>query len=245
MSLQPVFSDINPQPRVRRARYICDTLREMISSGQLNPGDRLPTEEDLCKHFKVSRTTLREAIQMLRFSGLLKVSPGRGSFVQEPDMSRLMSDVSLYSRSMGNITEEIQSMLFNLLESSIKESLKAPLKNRRELFDYVLNRSDEPEQAEQREASWLGALASIGNQKLAPMMVEMLLSMKRSERKDRFSDQDEIMRTIQTQIRLNTAIVDGEEDVALRLLGVYLAPMQKQSAAGNTSQMGMKSVAAL
>lgn len=62
--------------KVRRSTAVADCLREMITSGQLKPGDKLPTEEKLCQHFGVSRTTLREAVQSLRSAGILEVTPG-------------------------------------------------------------------------------------------------------------------------------------------------------------------------
>lgn len=57
---------VEARPRTRRSTVIADHLKSMIASGHLTPGDRLPTEEKLCTHFGVSRTTLRESIQILR-----------------------------------------------------------------------------------------------------------------------------------------------------------------------------------
>ncbi len=224
MTLEQIFPDIQAQPRVRRARYICDTLRQMIREGQLSPGDRLPTEEELCKHFKVSRTTLREAVQMLRFSGLLKVSPGRGSFVQQPDIKNLLEDVALYSICLG---EESAGQAAHISGVVLIESLRlmrhVPQQERRKLFDYILNRHDNAQEAQNREAEWQLAIAKLSSNSLMPTVLEMLLSIQAKERTQSFADSDEIMRTIQTQIRLNTAIVDGEWDIAERVLTMYVS----------------------
>ena len=89
--------------KTRRSAMIADQLREMIMEGHLKPGDRLPTEEQLCKHFGVSRTTLRESVQMLRVSGLLEVTPGRGSFVSAPDINKILKDLSLAGQYAGDV----------------------------------------------------------------------------------------------------------------------------------------------
>ena len=47
-------------------------LTERIRAGELKPGDRLPTEQELIEEFKVSRTVVREAI-----SSLQRRRPGR------------------------------------------------------------------------------------------------------------------------------------------------------------------------
>jgi GntR family transcriptional regulator len=60
---------------------IADELREMINSGEYEPGERLPTEPELESHFQVSRSTIRRAISTLTHEGLIQLQPGRGMFV--------------------------------------------------------------------------------------------------------------------------------------------------------------------
>lgn len=59
---------------------IADAIREMIVSGELEPGDRIP-EKDLCERFGISRTPLREALKVLATEGMLVLLPQRGARV--------------------------------------------------------------------------------------------------------------------------------------------------------------------
>lgn len=70
---------------IRSPRYIqvYSTVRDWIYHGSYKPGERLPTEEDLCRLFKVSRITTRKAVDMLVDEGLVVRQPGRGTFVVE------------------------------------------------------------------------------------------------------------------------------------------------------------------
>lgn len=70
-----------------RASAIAAVLQSNIASGHYRPGDRLPSEADLCAHFKVSRPTLREALGRLAALGLIvsRRGSGGGSFVARPD----------------------------------------------------------------------------------------------------------------------------------------------------------------
>ncbi|WP_417249178.1 FadR/GntR family transcriptional regulator [Celeribacter sp.] len=54
-----------------------------IESGQLAPGDRLPTEAELAKRFGVARTVVREAISLLRYDGMVDSRRGVGAFVTD------------------------------------------------------------------------------------------------------------------------------------------------------------------
>ena len=58
-------------------------IRELVQSGELRRGERLPSERELCERLGVSRTVVREAIKMLRASGLVKVRLGVGTFIAE------------------------------------------------------------------------------------------------------------------------------------------------------------------
>jgi DNA-binding GntR family transcriptional regulator len=55
-------------------------LRRMIIDGQFEPGDKIP-EKQLCEHFDVSRTPLREALKVLAAEGLVELTPNRGAMV--------------------------------------------------------------------------------------------------------------------------------------------------------------------
>ena len=59
-----------------------DTLiREQIESGKWRPGDRIPTEQELCRLYGISRSPVRQALKELAYAGLLTRRPGLGTFV--------------------------------------------------------------------------------------------------------------------------------------------------------------------
>ena len=58
-------------------------LAARITSGEWLPGEKLPSEAELCKAFDVGRSSLREALASLTFIGLIRVRAGGGSYVAE------------------------------------------------------------------------------------------------------------------------------------------------------------------
>ena len=56
-------------------------IRELITSGQLNPGDKLPPERKLSEKLGVGRSSVRDAIKKLEFYGILKTLPQSGTIV--------------------------------------------------------------------------------------------------------------------------------------------------------------------
>ena len=62
-------------------------LVESIESGHWKPGDRIPSEPELCRMFAVSRTVVRQALKDMTYQGLVVREKGRGTFVAEPKIS--------------------------------------------------------------------------------------------------------------------------------------------------------------
>jgi len=68
----------------RAVDEIASQVRDMIATGKLKPGDRLPPERDLSARLHVSRNTLREALRALEHAGIIEMRKGAtgGAFVR-------------------------------------------------------------------------------------------------------------------------------------------------------------------
>lgn len=219
---------VDSQPRVRRSTYIANHFRDMIFTGALKPGDRLPTEEQLCKHFGVSRTTLRESVQMLRVSGLLDVTPGRGSFIRLPYPSILMKDLALLGQYSSMNTQDVSALRILFEVDMVRLACEASSEKKKILQSYIISRQGNAEEIEETERQWHLAIAEVAGNSLSLTMLDALLSMQRVERLKRFEDADEVMRTMGVQIRLNSAINEGDMTMATRVISAYLGSVPPQ-----------------
>ena len=68
----------------RLSEQLADALIVSIRDGQLQPGQRLPTEAALVERFGVSRTVVREALSRLKTLGLLESRQGSGAYIRHP-----------------------------------------------------------------------------------------------------------------------------------------------------------------
>jgi len=76
--------NLRPIETIRASEAIYEQIKEMILTGQLKPGDRLPSERNMMEMLKRSRPTIREALRMLERAGFIKTIPGsNGAVVQE------------------------------------------------------------------------------------------------------------------------------------------------------------------
>jgi len=65
-------------------------IKQMIMSGELKPGDRLPREQELAERLGLSRNSLREAVRALSLINVLTVRQGDGTYVTSLDPTMLM-----------------------------------------------------------------------------------------------------------------------------------------------------------
>jgi len=74
----------NAAPPGKLYRQVESLIRQTIERDGLRPGDRLPTEVEMCRRYRVSRSTLRHALGLLEIDGLITRTRGRGTFLRDP-----------------------------------------------------------------------------------------------------------------------------------------------------------------
>jgi GntR family transcriptional regulator of arabinose operon len=70
-------------------QLIRESLLQRIESGDLQPGDRLPTDAELVREFGVSRPTVARAVGELERNGLVRRRRGSGTFVRQTNLTQL------------------------------------------------------------------------------------------------------------------------------------------------------------
>lgn len=71
-------------------------LTEAIRAGKYLPGSKLPTENELCELFVVSRTAVREAIKKMSARGIVQVKRGSGVYVSEISIKNASETLNLF-----------------------------------------------------------------------------------------------------------------------------------------------------
>ncbi|HEU0028342.1 MAG TPA: FCD domain-containing protein [Ktedonobacterales bacterium] len=79
-ALTPAFQPVNTAQGGLDKRIVA-YIQQLIETGELRSGDRLPAERELAAQLGVSRTVLREALHTLAAYGLVELQHGRGVFV--------------------------------------------------------------------------------------------------------------------------------------------------------------------
>ncbi len=139
---------------LRIFEQIASEVRRAILTGELNPGDKLPSETELARQFGVGRPAIREALRSLEIAGLISIRQGRegGSVVQSGDLTTMKDHFSDMLRlgkvSLSHLTEFrsfMETLMFDIMPDKITpqhiEDLRASVARTREFFN--LEREEE------------------------------------------------------------------------------------------------------
>ncbi len=85
---------------IPRYYQLKEILEKRIQSGEFQPGERFPTDEELCQGYGLSRGTVRRAVEMLIRAGLLRREQGRGTFVNSLQQSHVFFRLGSFDEEM-------------------------------------------------------------------------------------------------------------------------------------------------
>lgn len=111
-------------------RQLMQRLREDIAGGIYPVHSRIPSEQELCSAYQVSRVTVRKALAELTREGLLRRMQGKGTFVCAPRIHQSLKDVNSFHdacRVMGRTpgTRVISAQVIRAeAETAVQLSLK-------------------------------------------------------------------------------------------------------------------------
>jgi GntR family transcriptional regulator, transcriptional repressor for pyruvate dehydrogenase complex len=112
----------------RMSQVIVDQIKILLREGRLNPGDRLPSERELCQRFGVSRVTVREALRVLEAGGLVEIRVGArgGAFLTSPTTERLgegLADLlTLSALTASEVTEARMVFEIGILPQAVQRA---------------------------------------------------------------------------------------------------------------------------
>ncbi|WP_026695316.1 FadR/GntR family transcriptional regulator [Peribacillus kribbensis] len=73
---------------------VAEAIHDMIRSGNLKPGEKLDSVEQLASHFQVGRSAIREALTSLKAMGLIEIRQGEGTYIKQFETDHIAYPVS-------------------------------------------------------------------------------------------------------------------------------------------------------
>ena len=136
--------------RRRLADQVADQLMALIADGALQPGDRLPSELELMKQFRVGRSSIREAMGALSLLGIVSVKPGQGTHVADFSLEGDATRIGLIGIGKEKIRElveariELECVIVHLAAERASEDDIGEIRIKHEQLKDALSKGEEP-----------------------------------------------------------------------------------------------------
>ena len=226
---------------------IFNQIKESFITGELKPGDKLPAERELSTHFKVSRTSIREALRVLESNGVIEVRPGDGTFIRQSEVQ------SLINRLSNTIINAEKNLIFEMLEVrrvietecaflSAQRASSLDLQNiLKALEDMSISEQDE-ELGLQADLLFHNSIAQAANNSIFAGLVHTLSNqMKdtiRATRQHRFATPGHFQETLQEHKDIYFSIALKEADKAKQLMDAHILRIRTQMATATLESIG-------
>ena len=171
---------------------ITEQIEQLILSGKLRSGDRLPTERELAEQFQASRTAVREAMKTLAQKGLVDMRPGRGTIVIDGTSQAMRHSLGLMMRvgqaggsdNLVEVREILEPEIAALAAARATEEHMAALQKAVEIMDTSLDDADTFIDADN---DFHRALAKATQNALILSFVDSIVDLLSEQRKNIFS----------------------------------------------------------
>lgn len=215
-----VFSSVRNN---KASDLIVSQIRKQIFAGKLVPGDRLPAERLLIEQFSVSKQTLREAMRVLEFLGLVEIKKGvtGGACIAEID-SYIALDVLANFLYFKNLSIHDLTQVRKIVEPQTAAIAAQTMSKEhiRELRRYIDKSKEQfelgkaSEEPFNNELDFHCVIAKSTNNPLLKLIVEFVESLMSDNKTVVELDRPFLLSVIQAHERIYAAIVNGDSQRA-------------------------------
>lgn len=223
-----------PIQSARLYEQIAAQIEERILDGDLECGDKLPSELELADQFGVSRTAVREAIKALRAKGLVEVQPGRGTFVTDGSSQVLRTSLGQVLRitdegrldHLIEIREILEPKIAALAAERAEQQDIQAMQSAIEAMDVTI---DDAEPFIEADLAFHLALSHATKNVLIPLLIDPIVDMLQEQRIRIFKLKKGSERGQYHHKRILAFIVDRDALGAHDAMEAHLAQVRKDS----------------
>jgi GntR family transcriptional repressor for pyruvate dehydrogenase complex len=220
---------------------IIGQLKQLITSGQLQPGDRLPAERLLAEKFGVGRSYVREAILKLEFYGLLKTNPQSGTYVSGLSikvLDSIITDIIKFNKEDFNALLEARYYLeLDAVKLAAERRTAQDLINLNEaLLDYEAKVNASQNAVEEDMIFHICIAKASKNSVIESMILILIPDLIKSIVENKICGDNRGILAIEEHRKILKAIQDQDIDAAENAVAAHLNDMFQISKAGFATQ---------
>lgn len=201
-----------------RSEQVVDRIMELVRSGNLKSGDRLPPERELIEIFEISRPSLREALRSLMTLGVIEIRHGGGAYVSDLKAQTLLAPLDFYlSLSTATMQETFDSrrvVEVELIRRAAQRATKADLRELDAMMAAHASVLNDPIGFRILDSRFHDKLYSMGQNAILARMAASLYSMGLDLRRRATEEAGTIATSMSDHQQILDAFREGDADAA-------------------------------
>ncbi|HET7718034.1 MAG TPA: FadR/GntR family transcriptional regulator [Bauldia sp.] len=224
---------LRPNDNEGVAQSVVNRILDMVRTGNLRAGDRLPSERELIEILGISRPSLREALRALSMLGVIESRHGGGAFVTSLEARTLLAPLDFFlSLSPANLADSFESRRIVEVEIVRKAAVKASEADIDDLHAMIAAHEailDDPVGFRILDARFHLKLSAAGGNVVLERIAYGLYNMGLDIRRRATEDRDMIRESTEDHARIVAAIAGRDVDAAGRAMGAHLDHIEEST----------------
>jgi GntR family transcriptional regulator, transcriptional repressor for pyruvate dehydrogenase complex len=229
--------DLEPVKSVRIYEDIVRQVKALIADGHLKSGDRLPPERDLAERFRVSRTSVREALRSLQSLGLIEIRAGEGAFVRDVSVEALIEPLALvilpYREAVGELFEARHLLEPAIAALAARRASREEIAEMERILDEQAREVAHGRTGMAQDSSLHAAIAAAAHNRAIVRIVNALVDLLAQSREESLHTPGRPKRSHQDHRRILGAIRRGDEAGAHKAMLDHLTAVEKLVTGGS------------
>jgi GntR family transcriptional repressor for pyruvate dehydrogenase complex len=206
---------------------------ELIRTGNLRPGDRLPPERELVEIFSISRPSLREAMRALSTLGIVESRHGGGTFVTDLDARTLLAPLDIFLQlSQVNIEDTFESrrvVEMEIVRKAAMQAKRADIADLKEMIAAHANIQKDPVGFRILDSRFHEKLSAIAGNAVLQRVAYGLYNMDLHIRRRATAEPGLIAQSTEDHAGIAAAIAAHDPDRAAQAMAQHLAHIKEST----------------
>ena len=208
------------------AQSVVDRILDLVRTGMLRPGDRLPSERELIEILNISRPSLREALRALSILGVVDARRGGGAYITDLEARTLLAPLDFFlSLSGENLADAFESRRIVEVEIVRRAALSAETDDIKALGDMIVAHEkvlNDPVGFRILDSRFHAHLSSMGRNVVLERIAYGLYNMGLSIRRRATEKVALIRRSLGEHARIVEAVAAHDADCAAIAMAAHL-----------------------
>jgi GntR family transcriptional repressor for pyruvate dehydrogenase complex len=209
-----------------RGDQVVTRILDLVRSGNLKPGDRLPPERELIEIFSIGRPGLREALRSLATLGIIESRHGGGAYITDLNARRLLAPLdlvlSLTPSTLADSTECRRLIECEAVRKAAANMTAANLAEFEEMIEAHAKVVDDLVGFRILDSRFHGKIYALSNNAVLGRMAEALYNIGLDTRRQVMGEPGQIAKSTRDHVAIFRALKKGDPEAAVKAMEVHL-----------------------